>query len=140
MPAELSLHRFGNCADLHRHYGIFKGLYHLTRAEPSQFTAVRTGRAGGFCLGQFREIGTVLQFFDQGFRLILGFHQNMRGVIFLACADIGVFRVKGGFHGLFGHGGIGGKLQHFARFQGAAFVFQRQAHQCGIFLWPGLHQ
>src|SRR6266849_10496239 len=88
VPAELRLDRVGDLAGLEREGRGREFRHHLVLGEEAEIAAV--GRAGilGLLLGEFGEIGALLQFFRDRLGLILGLHQDMPGMNFLLAGDL----------------------------------------------------
>ena len=128
MPAELSLNRIGNGPNLQREGGFFERGHHHAGAKPPQRTAIGAGRAGGVCLGQFREICATTGLSHQFIRLLFGFHQNVGGVVFLGRLNVAVGRVIGGAQGLFGGCAVDHTFEGDVGHQGALLVFNRNRH------------
>ena len=140
MPAELRLDGRGDLAGRKRRNGVKEGRHHVALAEPAQIAAGRGGWPDGFFLCQRGEIGAIGQLGDDLLRRFLGFHQNMRSLVFLLLGVGRVFFVielaQGGVGDLAGQQGG----NRFVGTDRAAIILDLNLAAQRQFAIEGLHQ
>ena len=106
MPAELRLDRVGDLAGLHRESDGGKFRYHLVLGEEAEIATVRCAGILRFLLGQFGEVGALLQFVRDRLGLLLRLDENVPGVHFLLAGDLLGSVFIDLLHGVVGGGGL----------------------------------
>ncbi len=112
VPAELRLHGIGDLARLQRERDGGEFRHHLVLGEEAEVAAVGCAGVLGLLLGEFGEIGALLEFVLDRLGLILGLDQDVAGVDFLLARDL-----LGGILIDLLHGLVGGRSLAFARQQ-----------------------
>src|SRR3954449_7425061 len=88
VPAELRLDGVGNLAGLQRERDRREFRHHLLLGEEAEIAAVRSAGILGFLLGEFGEIGALLELVLDRLGLVLGLDQNVPGMDFLLARDL----------------------------------------------------